>query len=184
LIFIINPFVSLVTFVYFFPSLHTFFTTQRYTFGMPQTLLIIEDEPELVRVLRSYLEKAGYIVLSALRGDTGLTTWEDTNPDLVILDSTCRLAIDVAPYLPQHPPHPNHRSARTDELTSRSALSRADDYIPKPSPASSWRASAITPQSQPLHGAKPQIDLKLTGDRHSPVMVSPSTSPPPNSACC
>jgi DNA-binding response OmpR family regulator len=46
---------------------------------MPQTLLIIEDEPELVRVLRSYLEKAGYIVLSALRGDTGLTTWEDKN---------------------------------------------------------------------------------------------------------
>ena len=50
------------------------------------TILIIEDEPELVRVLRSYLEQAGFSVLSAGRGDTGLFTWETTHPDLVILD--------------------------------------------------------------------------------------------------
>jgi two-component system alkaline phosphatase synthesis response regulator PhoP len=50
------------------------------------TILIIEDEPELVKVLRSYLEKAGYRVLSASRGDTGLKTWELEQPDLVILD--------------------------------------------------------------------------------------------------
>jgi two-component system alkaline phosphatase synthesis response regulator PhoP len=53
---------------------------------MSPTLLIIEDEPELVRVLRSYLEQAGFTVLSSYRGDTGLTTWEDKHPDLVILD--------------------------------------------------------------------------------------------------
>ena len=53
--------------------------------AMP-TILIIEDEQELVRVLRSYLEQAGFKVLSALRGDTGLTTWESSKPDLVILD--------------------------------------------------------------------------------------------------
>jgi len=50
------------------------------------TILIIEDEPELVRVLRSYLEQAGYRVLSAGRGDTGFLTWETNHPDLVILD--------------------------------------------------------------------------------------------------
>ena len=32
------------------------------------TILIIEDEPDLVRVLRSYLEKAGYKVISAGAG--------------------------------------------------------------------------------------------------------------------
>jgi len=37
-------------------------------------------------VLRSYLEKAGYIVTTAQRGDTGLSAWERQNPDLVILD--------------------------------------------------------------------------------------------------
>jgi len=50
------------------------------------TILIIEDEPELVKVLRSYLEQAGFSVLSAYRGDTGLSTWEHKHPDLVILD--------------------------------------------------------------------------------------------------
>ena len=50
------------------------------------TILIIEDEPELVKVLRSYLEQAGFTVLSAYRGDTGLSTWEHKHPDLVILD--------------------------------------------------------------------------------------------------
>ncbi len=50
------------------------------------TVLIIEDEPELSRVLRSYLEQAGYTVLLAGRGDTGLATWEQRRPDLALLD--------------------------------------------------------------------------------------------------
>ena len=50
-----------------------------------QKILIIEDEPELVKVIRSYLENAGFSVITAYRGDTGLTNWETNNPDLVIL---------------------------------------------------------------------------------------------------
>jgi len=49
-------------------------------------VLIIEDEPELVKVLRSYLEQAGFTVLGAGRGDTGLSIYEHKRPDLVILD--------------------------------------------------------------------------------------------------
>jgi two-component system alkaline phosphatase synthesis response regulator PhoP len=50
------------------------------------SVLIIEDEAELVKVLRAYLEQAGFTVLAAGRGDTGLSTWEHKRPDLVILD--------------------------------------------------------------------------------------------------
>jgi two-component system alkaline phosphatase synthesis response regulator PhoP len=50
------------------------------------SILVIEDEQELANVLRSYLEKAGYIVTTAQRGDTGLSAWERQKPDLVILD--------------------------------------------------------------------------------------------------
>lgn len=50
------------------------------------SILVIEDEQELTQVLRSYLEKAGYSVTTALRGDTGLAAWERLKPDLVILD--------------------------------------------------------------------------------------------------
>ncbi|MBP1694729.1 MAG: OmpR family two-component response regulator [Chloroflexi bacterium] len=50
------------------------------------TILIIEDQAELVKVLRSYLERAGFSVLSSFRGDAGLSIWEYQQPDLVILD--------------------------------------------------------------------------------------------------
>ena len=49
-------------------------------------ILIIEDVPELVKVLRSYLEQAGFQSLPANRGDTGLSTWDQRRPDLVLLD--------------------------------------------------------------------------------------------------
>ena len=49
-------------------------------------ILIIEDETELTRVLKSYLEKAGMMVIEAARGDTGLSLWEHERPDLVLLD--------------------------------------------------------------------------------------------------
>jgi len=105
---------------------------------MPNTLLIIEDEPELVRVLRSYLEQAGYHVLAALRGDTGLNTWEDKHPDLVILDLNLpgMDGLDVARHIRQHETIRTPLimlTARTDELDQLLGLELgADDYIPKP----------------------------------------------------
>ncbi len=50
------------------------------------TILIIEDERELVKVLSAYLQQSGYTVLSALRGDVGYSTWQKEKPDLVLLD--------------------------------------------------------------------------------------------------
>ena len=50
------------------------------------TVLIIEDEKELSNVLKAYLERAGYDVLVANRGDQGLALWESNHPDMVLLD--------------------------------------------------------------------------------------------------
>jgi DNA-binding response OmpR family regulator len=105
---------------------------------MPATLLIIEDEPELVRVLRSYLEQAGYNVLSAQRGDTGLSLWEDKHPDLVILDLNLpgMDGLDVARRIRQKETHRTPilmLTARADETDQLIGLELgADDYIPKP----------------------------------------------------
>jgi DNA-binding response OmpR family regulator len=102
------------------------------------TLLIIEDEPELVRVLRSYLEQAGFTVLTALRGDTGLTTWEDKHPDLVILDLNLpgMDGLDVARLIRQDETRRTPiimLTARADETDQLLGLELgADDYIPKP----------------------------------------------------
>ncbi len=105
---------------------------------MPHTLLIIEDEPELVRVLRSYLEQAGFSVLTAMRGDTGLTTWEDKHPDLVILDLNLpgMDGLDVARRIRRTESRRTPiimLTARADEIDQLIGLELgADDYIPKP----------------------------------------------------
>lgn len=100
------------------------------------SILIIEDEPELVKVLRSYLEQAGFNVLSAGRGDTGLSTWEHKRPDLVILDLNLpgMDGLDVAREIRRKTQTPIIMlTARVEEADQLIGLELgADDYITKP----------------------------------------------------
>jgi len=100
------------------------------------TILIIEDEVELVKVLRSYFEKAGFNVLTAYRGDTGLSLWEHKKPDLVILDLNLPGidGLDVAREIRRKSNTPiimlTARVEETDQLIGLEL--GADDYITKP----------------------------------------------------
>jgi DNA-binding response OmpR family regulator len=100
------------------------------------TILIIEDEPELVKVLRSYLEKAGFTVLAASRGDSGLSTWEHKRPDLVILDLNLpgMDGLDVAREIRRKADTPIVMlTARVEESDQLIGLELgADDYVTKP----------------------------------------------------
>jgi len=51
-----------------------------------QTILVVDDEPEIVRLLRSYLEKDGYRVATAYNGEEALYVARHEKPDLVVLD--------------------------------------------------------------------------------------------------
>lgn len=101
-----------------------------------QTILIIEDEPELVKVIRSYLEKAGYNVIAAYRGDTGISTFEHKHPDLVLLDLNLpgMDGLDVAREIRRMGDTAlimiTARVEETDQLIGLEL--GADDYIPKP----------------------------------------------------
>ncbi|MFP4345774.1 MAG: response regulator transcription factor [Anaerolineales bacterium] len=53
---------------------------------MPRTILVADDEPQIVRVVRGYLEQAGYRVVSAHDGREALFAARHERPDLVILD--------------------------------------------------------------------------------------------------
>lgn len=53
---------------------------------MPRTILVIDDEPELVKLLDYNLSKAGYLVLSAKDGEAGLAAARRHAPDAIILD--------------------------------------------------------------------------------------------------
>jgi DNA-binding response OmpR family regulator len=49
-------------------------------------ILVMDDEIHIVRLVRDYLEQAGYQVLSASNASAGLQTLRCESPDLVILD--------------------------------------------------------------------------------------------------
>ena len=99
-------------------------------------ILIIEDEPELVKVLRAYLEKAGFQVESAYRGDTGLSIWQHKHPDLVILDLNLpgMDGLDVAREIRRKANTPILMlTARIEESGQLIGLELgADDYVTKP----------------------------------------------------
>ena len=55
---------------------------------MPQeaTILLIEDEPEIRRFLRTTLPAHGFRLHEAVTGKEGLTEAKARNPDLILLD--------------------------------------------------------------------------------------------------
>ena len=50
------------------------------------TILVVDDEPDLVELVRFRLERDGHTIISAADGPTGLMAALDRHPDLVILD--------------------------------------------------------------------------------------------------
>jgi DNA-binding response OmpR family regulator len=103
---------------------------------MPTTILLVEDERKLRELVRSYLERGGFTVLSAASGAEALSLAGTAAPDLVVLD----LGL---PDVPGETVARELRSA-TDTpilmLTARSSEEDrirglemgADDYVTKP----------------------------------------------------
>jgi DNA-binding response OmpR family regulator len=100
------------------------------------TILIIEDEPELVKVLRSYLEQSSFKVITSYKGDTGLETWKNTQPDLVILDLNLpgMDGLEIAKNIRKQSNTPIIMlTARVEESDRLIGLELgADDYVTKP----------------------------------------------------
>jgi two-component system, OmpR family, alkaline phosphatase synthesis response regulator PhoP len=51
-----------------------------------KTVLVVEDEPEIARLVRDYLEHAGFMVLLAGDGEAALRQVRAAKPDLMVLD--------------------------------------------------------------------------------------------------
>jgi DNA-binding response OmpR family regulator len=104
--------------------------------NMTTRILIVDDEPELVRVLRSYMEKAGFQAAVAYRGDEALQVFRAERPDLVILDLNLpgMDGLDVAREIRRLGQTPiimlTARVEETDRLVGLEL--GADDYVTKP----------------------------------------------------
>lgn len=99
-------------------------------------ILIVEDELDLMKILRSYLEKAGFSVVTASRVDQVLSLWEHHKPDLVLLDLNLpgMDGLDIAREIRRKKDTPIIMvTARVEEADRLIGLELgADDYISKP----------------------------------------------------
>jgi DNA-binding response OmpR family regulator len=103
---------------------------------MSPTVLVVEDEVELVRVLRDYLERGGYHVQTASNGPEAVSRFQHTAPDLVLLDLNLpgMDGLDVARAVRRQSNVPIIMvTARVDEADRLVGLELgADDYVVKP----------------------------------------------------
>ena len=51
-----------------------------------QCILVVDDDKEIARLMRTYLEQAGFRVLVAYDGESALHAIRRERPDLVLLD--------------------------------------------------------------------------------------------------
>jgi DNA-binding response OmpR family regulator len=100
-------------------------------------ILVVDDEPQILEVLRAYLEREGLIVESAATVAQALDVMGRTHPDMLILDVTLPdgSGLDVL----RNATTPEGRipsimlTARTDEADRIVGLELgADDYVSKP----------------------------------------------------
>jgi two-component system alkaline phosphatase synthesis response regulator PhoP len=56
------------------------------TMALVKMILLVDDEPRIVQLVRDYLEHSGFGVLTATDGPTALRTASTQHPDLIVLD--------------------------------------------------------------------------------------------------
>src|SRR6187551_1534463 len=99
-------------------------------------VLVVDDEPQITRVLRTVLSSQGYQVRTAAEGESALSNFKEWSPELVITDlymphmdgiELCRRIREVSavPIIVL--------SVKGEERSKVEALdSGADDYVTKP----------------------------------------------------
>ena len=53
---------------------------------MNELILVVDDEPKIVKLARDYLEQGGFRVVTAADGMTALAVARRERPDLIVLD--------------------------------------------------------------------------------------------------
>jgi two-component system, OmpR family, alkaline phosphatase synthesis response regulator PhoP len=104
-----------------------------------QTILIVDDEQDLLDLIEYNLKQQGFEVLTADNGNRGIQIARDEKPNLVLLDVMMPQmdGIEVCDRMREDPDLKNipiiFLTARSDEKTEIEGLNKgADDYITKP----------------------------------------------------
>lgn len=148
-------------------------------------ILVVDDDPDIVRLVRAYLEKAGFQVLTAHNGETALHILRRDHPALLVLDLMLpdRDGWDITRLVRTDPALAHlpviMLTARIDDADKIIGLELgADDYITKPfnprevvarvrSVLRRSQANQLSPQRRILQ----QADLLMDLDRRE-VMIN------------
>jgi DNA-binding response OmpR family regulator len=100
------------------------------------TILVVDDEPKILRLVESYLVRDGHGVVTATDGSEAVRAFRDQTPDLIVLDLHLPGldGMDVARAVRRESSVPIIMlTARSDESDKLKGLDEgADDYITKP----------------------------------------------------
>ncbi len=134
------------------------------------TILVVDDEKKIVRLIGDYLKNAGFRVVTAHDGTTALAQFRYEQPDLIILDLNLPGidGIDVARTIRQSPDTQRNTpiimlTARVQETDRIVGLELgADDYVSKPfSPRE--LVARVRAVLRRTHGSEPASTLIRNG---------------------
>ncbi|MFZ4772335.1 MAG: response regulator [Ferruginibacter sp.] len=106
---------------------------------MAKKILVIDDEPDMIKMVAGRLAKAGYLVIQAVNGKMGLDLLPIEKPDMVLLDlampgldgeAVCRAI--KADNATKNLPVMLFTASTARPLSDRAREMGADDYISKP----------------------------------------------------
>jgi len=107
--------------------------------ALTQKVLLVDDEPDIVELLKYNLEREGYQVQTALNGRDALKSAKANHPDLIVLDIMMpgMDGVEVCAQLRQLPEFKHtlitFLTARSEDYSQIAGFDAgADDYITKP----------------------------------------------------
>jgi DNA-binding response OmpR family regulator len=146
---------------------------------MAQRILVVDDDKQIVRLVQSYLDKAGYTILTAFDGEEAMRVIRRERPDLIVLDL----------MLPKHDGYEITKWLRADQTLAATPILMltariedgdkilglelgADDYLTKPfnprEVVARVRAILRRTSTAPVAARVLQIrGLQLDVDRHT-----------------
>jgi chemosensory pili system protein ChpA (sensor histidine kinase/response regulator) len=109
-------------------------------------VLVVDDDPDFVKVTAKVLEKAGHEVVSAANGAKALKTMREDAPDLVLLDimmSYILDGLDVSREMAEDPALKEVPVLMVTSLTGvkGTGMLPSDEYVP----VNEWLAKPVDP---------------------------------------
>ena len=143
---------------------------------MVQKILVVDDEKKIIEILKAYLEKEGYSVITAYDGREALESARRHLPDLILLDLMLPeiSGLNVCRELRRESDVPVIMLTARDDTTDKiiGLELGADDYVTKPfepkEVISRIRAVLRRSDQKPSENATIQIgDITIDSEKHS-----------------